>query len=391
MKIDPKSYLLQEKGSLGKVALIIGVLGLLLSIIGYFSDSKQFFFSYLTSFAFWVSLGLGGLFFTMLHHISGARWSTVLIRISQAAMSILPLMGIFFIPIFFGISELYDWSNPKIVAESTVLQGKAGYLNISFFTIRTIIYFAIWAILAFLINKYSRMQDEGENTTKQLRIISAPGMFLFAFTISFAAFDWLMSLDPHWFSTMFGAYFFGGSFVIILAFLIIMANYLKSNGTLNNEIGYAHFSDLGKLFFGFIVFWAYLGGAQYFFIWYANIPEETVWFLDRWKNSWKTVSLLLIFGHFLIPFASLIFFNTKRNRKILMFFAFWMFFFHYVDMYWLIIPTLHHESAHISWMDLTTFLGIGGIFVALFWNRFTSKAIIPINDPYLSASLNLHE
>lgn len=391
MKIDPKSYLLQEKGSLGKAALIVGILGLLLSVVGYLGDSKQFFFSYLTSFAFWVSLGLGGLFFTMLHHISGARWSTVLIRISQAAMSVLPLMGIFFIPIFFGISELYDWSNPKIVAESTVLQGKAGYLNISFFTIRTIIYFAIWAILAFLINKYSRMQDEGENTTKQLRIISAPGMFLFAFTISFAAFDWLMSLDPHWFSTMFGAYFFGGSFVIILAFLIIMANYLKSNGTLNNEIGHAHFSDLGKLFFGFIVFWAYLGGAQYFFIWYANIPEETVWFLDRWKNSWKTVSLLLIFGHFLIPFASLIFFNTKRNRKILMFFAFWMFFFHYVDMYWLIIPTLHHESAHISWMDLTTFLGIGGIFVALFWNRFTSKAIIPINDPYLSASLNLHE
>lgn len=391
MKVDPKSYLIKEKGSLGKVALVIGTLGLLLSIIGYFSDSKQFYFSYLTSFAFWVSLGLGGLFFTMLHHVSGAKWSTVLLRISQAAMSVLPIMVIFFIPVFFGIKELYSWSNPDIVADSAVLQGKSGFLNISFFTIRTIIYFAVWGVLAFLINKYSQRQDAGENTTKELRIISAPGMFLFAITISFAAFDWLMSLDPHWFSTIFGVYYFGGSFVIIIAFLIIMTNYLKSNGALNNEIGQAHFSDLGKLFFGFIVFWAYLGGAQYFFIWYANIPEETVWFLDRWKNSWKTVSLLLIFGHFLIPFVSLIFFNTKRNRKILVFFAFWMFFFHYVDMYWLIAPAFHHESAHISWLDLTTFLGIGGVFIALFWNRFTSKAIIPINDPYLNASLSLHE
>jgi len=391
MKVDPKSYFLQQKGSLGKIALIVGVIGLLLSVIGYFTDSKQFYFSYLTSFAFWISLGLGGLFFTMLHHISGAKWSTVLIRISQAAMSVLPIMIIFFIPIFFGIKELYDWSHPNIVAESTVLQGKSGYLNISFFTIRAIIYFAIWGILAFLINKYSQQQDEGKVTAKQLRIVSAPGMFLFAMTISFAGFDWLMSLDPHWFSTMFGAYFFGGSFVIILAFMIIMANYLKYNGTLSKEIGHAHFSDLGKLFFGFIVFWAYLGGAQYFFIWYANIPEETVWFLDRWKSSWKTVSLLLIFGHFLLPFVSLIFFNTKRNRKIIVFFAFWMFLFHYVDMYWLIAPTFHHESAQFSWMDLTTFVGIGGIFIALFWSSFTSKAIVPVNDPYLSASLNLHE
>ena len=391
MKVDPKSYLVKDKGSLGKIALVIGIIGLLLSIFGYFSDSKQFYFSYLTSFAFWVSLGLGGLFFTMLHHISGARWSTVILRISQAAMSVLPIMIIFIIPLFFGIKELYDWSHPEIVAHSSVLQGKSGYLNISFFTIRALIYFIIWGVLSFFINKYSRFQDEGKTSTKQLRIVSAPGMFLFAFTISFAAFDWLMSLDPHWFSTMFGAYYFGGSFVIILAFLIIMANYLKSNGTLNTEIGHAHFSDLGKLFFGFIVFWAYLGGAQYFFIWYANIPEETVWFLDRWKNSWATVSKLLIFGHFLLPFITLIFFNTKRNRKILVFFAFWIFFFHYVDMYWLVAPTLHHEFAHISWMDLTTFIGIGGVFIALFWRNFTSKAIIPINDPYLSDSLNLHE
>lgn len=391
MKIDSKTYLVKEKGSIGKIALIIGVIGLILSALGYFSDSKQFYFSYLTSFAFWASLGLGGLFFTMLHHISGAKWSTVILRISQAVMSVLPMMIILFIPIMFGIKELYEWSNPEVLADNTILQSKTGYLNVSDFIIRTVFYFTIWGLLSFLINKYSRLQDEGKNTTKQLKIVSAPGMFLFALTISFAAFDWLMSLDPMWYSTIFGGYYFGGSFVIILAFLILISNYLKSNGTLENEIGSAHFSDLGKLFFGFIVFWAYLGGAQYFFIWYANIPEETVWFLHRWVGSWKTISLLLILGHFLIPFISLIFFNTKRNRKILVFFAIWIFVFHYVDLYWLIGPAMHHESAQLSWSDLTTFIGIGGVFIALFWRSFTSKSIVPVNDPNLNASINLHK
>jgi len=391
MKIDPKTYVFKETGSIGKIALAVGVVGLALSLIGYFGNTTQFYFSYLTSFAFWVSLGLGGLFFTMLHHISGARWSTVLLRISQAAMSILPLMIIFFIPILLGVKDLYEWSHLDIVAESQLLQGKSDYLNVPAFTIRGGLYFTIWAVLAFFINRYSRLQDSGINATKKLRIVSAPGMFLFAMTISFAAFDWLMSLNPYWFSTIFGGYYFGGSFVIILAFLIIISNYLKANGVLQKEIGSAHFSDLGKLFFGFIVFWAYLGGAQYFFIWYANIPEETIWFLARWKNSWKTVSLILIFGHFLIPFISLIFYNTKRNRKVLVFFAIWIFIFHYVDMYWLISPTLHTETARLSWLDLTAFLGIGGIFTTLFWKNFTSKSIIPINDPNLVASINLHE
>jgi hypothetical protein len=238
---------------------------------------------------------------------------------------------------------------------------------------------------------YSNKQDSGEDTTKQLRIVSAPGMFVFALSISFAAFDWLMSLDPMWYSTIFGGYYFSGSFVIILAFIIITANYLKKSGVLENEIGKAHFADLGKLFFGFLVFWAYIGGAQYFFIWYANIPEETVWFLHRWEGSWKTVSLLLIFGHFLIPFVSLVFYNTKRSRKILLFFAIWIFIFHFIDMYWLVGPTLHHGSAKLSWIDIDTFIGLGGIFIYLFWNRFTAKAIIPINDPNLSASINSHD
>ena len=391
MRIDTKSYLFEEKGKIGRIALAIGVIGLVLSFIGFLRNSEQFYFSYLTAFVFWVTVGLGGLFFTMLHHISGAKWSTVLIRISQAAMSVLPMMIIFFIPIYFGIEALFSWSDPEVVAASPILQGKAGYLDANFFTIRTVLYFVVWGVLAFFINKYSQQQDNGIDTTKKLKIVSAPGMFLFALTISFASFDWLMSLDPHWFSTIFGAYIFGGSFVIILAFLIIVAYYLNKNNVLGNEINSAHYSDLGKLFFGFIVFWAYLGGAQYFFIWYANIPEETVWFLDRWKDSWKTVSLLLMFGHFLVPFVSLIFFNTKRNRKILIFFALWMFVFHYIDLYWLIAPALHHESAHFSWIDITTMVGLGGVFVALFWNSFTAKAIIPVNDPNLSASISLHE
>lgn len=391
MKVDSKTYLVNEKGSIGRIALIIGIIGLALSVVGYFIDSKQFFFSYLTSFAFWASVGLGGLFFTMLHHVSGAKWSTSILRISQAAMSVLPIMFILFIPIILGIKELYEWSSAEAISHNSVLAGKTGYLNISGFVIRSIIYFAAWGILSYLLNMYSSKQDSGEDTTKQLRIVSAPGMFVFALSISFAAFDWLMSLDPMWYSTIFGGYYFSGSFVIILAFLIITANYFKKSGVLENEIGQSQFADLGKLFFGFLVFWAYIGGAQYFFIWYANIPEETVWFLHRWEGSWKTVSLLLIFGHFLIPFVSLVFFNTKRSRKILLFFAIWIFIFHYIDMYWLVGPVLHHGSANLSWLDLAAFFGIGGIFIYLFWNRFTAKAIVPVNDPNLSVSNNSHD
>lgn len=390
MKIDSKTYLVKEKGSIGKIALLIGIAGLAISFISYFNNSKQFYFSYLTAFAFWTSLGLGGLFFTMLHHISGAKWSTIILRIPQAAMSVLPLMAIFFIPIIFGIKELYEWSSTEVLAGNAVLSGKTGYLNSTSFITRTFLYFIVWGALSWLINKFTKSQDEGNNTTKQLRIVSAPGMVVFALSISFAAFDWLMSLDPMWFSTIFGGYFFSGSFVIILAFLIIVTNHLKQSSILGNEINDKHFADLGKLFFGFIVFWAYIGGAQYFFIWYANIPEETIWFLHRWEGSWKTVSLLLIFGHFLIPFVSLVFYNTKRSRIMLLFFAIWIFVFHYVDMFWLVGPALHHGNAHFSWMDLTTFIGLGGIFIALFLNRFSAKAIIPVNDPNLKASLDSH-
>jgi len=391
MKIDSKTYLVNDKGSIGKISFLVGAIALALSVLGYFSNNKQFFFSYLTSFAFWASLGLGGLFFTMLHHISGAKWSTAILRIPQAAMSVLPILFLLFIPIIFGIKELYEWSSAEALAHNSILQGKAAYLNSTSFIVRTVIFFGAWTILTFLVNKYSRLQDEGVNTTKQLRIVSAPGMFVFALTISFASFDWLMSLDPMWYSTIFGTYYFSGSFVIVLAFMILIASFIKNNDALKDKIGSAHFSDLGKLFFGFIVFWAYIGGAQYFFIWYANIPEETVWFLHRWVGSWKTVSLLLIFGHFLIPFISLIFYNTKRNQKLLIFFAIWIFIFHYIDMYWLTGPVNHHGAAHFSWMDITTFIGIGGLFVGLFWNNFTSKAVIPINDPNLEASINLHE
>ena len=390
MNINPKTYRLEEKGSFGKIALIVGIVGLILSLLGLTRNADQFYFSYLTSFTFWMSLGLGGLFFTMLHYVSGAKWSTPIVRISQATMSVLPLMVIFFVPILIGIQNLYDWSQLDIVAENKILQDKTSYLNVPAFTIRGGLYFAVWAILAFFINKYSRQQDSGIDTLKKLRIVSAPGLFLFALTLSFAAFDWIMSLDPMWYSTIFGGYYFGGAFVIILAFLILISNYLKATGAIKHEIGTAQFSDLGKLFFGFIVFWAYLGGAQYFFIWYANIPEETVWFLHRWVGSWKTVSYLLIFGHFLIPFISLIFFSTKRNRSVLIFFALWIFVFHYIDMYWLIAPNLHHEGAHFSWMDLTTFVGIGGIFLALFWRSFSAKAIVPLNDPNLSTAIESH-
>ncbi|MCK5076101.1 MAG: hypothetical protein KAR38_06975, partial [Calditrichia bacterium] len=377
MKFEKELYQLSGVQKIWKNLIIMGGLVLILSALGLFFNSKQFFYSYLVAWVFWVSLGLGALFFVMLNHLTGAVWGIVLRRLTESVMMVLPYMFILAIPIFIGMHELYNWSNAGIVAADPLLQKKAVYLNVPFFVIRTCIYFLVWFLIAKRLYKASISQDQnpGFDKIQKMRRTSGPGMVLFALTTSFAAFDWLMSLDPHWYSTIFGVYVFSGGLLGSLALFTLIGMYFKKKDVLAKTITIEHYHDLAKLILSFTIFWAYMAFSQYFLIWYANIPEETVWFLDRWKNSWKTVSILLIFGHFLLPFVSLIFFNTKRNRKIVVFFAFWMFFFHYVDMYWLIIPTLHHESAQVSWMDLTTFFGIGGIFIALFWKSFTAKAI----------------
>ena len=372
-----------------KIALIVGVIGLIASAVGYFVDSPQFFYSYLTAFAFWVTIALGGLFFVMLHHLTGATWSLVVLRQAETIMSILPILAIFFIPVLFGMHDLYHWTHADIVAGDHLLEHKSPYLNTPFFIIRAVGYFTVWIVLSLLLYRTSLKQDSGHTLSlgDKMKKISAPGMIFFALSVTYSAFDWFMSQDPHWYSTMFGVYIFAGGLVSAPAFLAYISLSLRKQGILSDVITEEHYHDLGKLTFAFMVFWAYIAFSQYFIIWYANIPEETIWFANRYQGGWKYVTLLIVFGYFVVPFLLLMGRGAKRKLGFLKGMVGWLLFMHWVDLYWIIMPVLHKENAMISWIDVSATLGIGGIFMWFFWRRFFSKAMVPVNDPKLESSM----
>jgi len=355
MKYDAEKYQLSHRGNFGTIALVIGVIGVLGSIGGWFTDPDRLFYSYLTAFTFWVSLALAGLFFTMLHYLTSARWSVVLRRISESMMIQLPWMILLFVPIIFGMHELYHWSHVEAVAADHLLQAKSVYLNVGFFTGRTVLYFGIWSACAILLWRRSLAQDRDPNSDHMpgLRRVAVIGMLLFAFTVTFASFDWLMSLQPHWYSTIFGVYFFGGCFLAGLSLMVVTSWLLRRQGVLRTSITPEHYHDLGKLMFAFVIFWAYIGFSQYFLIWYGNIPEETFWFLSRWEGIWLLVM-------------------------------------HWVDLYWLVYPSFQPQSAGVGWIEIAPMLGLGGLFMWRFWSSFSSAPLVPTGDPWVSDSLNHH-
>jgi|YNPMSStandDraft_2_1061718.scaffolds.fasta_scaffold07862_3 hypothetical protein len=393
--MSAENFKLTSESKFGTVALGVGVAGVVASVAGLFIDHKTFFFAYLVAFMFWMAIALGGLFFTMVHHLVGAEWSIVLRRIPETLASAIPMMAILFIPIVLGMHNLYEWSHAEVVASDPILQHKSAWLNPTAFTIRAYIYFGLWTLIAWTLYKASLEQDGGKDVTEKMRGVSAPSMIVFALSITAAAFDWLMSLDPHWFSTIFGVYFFAGSWWTTLAFVVLFSMYLRSKSKLGEVMTIEHYHDLGKLMFGFTVFWTYIAFSQFMLIWYGNIPEETIWYKHRWEHGWEYVSLFLVIGHFILPFLVLIFRASKRNFTVMKIAASWFLLMEFVDLYWLIMPTFNivnpdaHHGLHFSWQHLATFLGVGGVFLWFVWNRLTSASIVPVGDPRIEASIHL--
>ncbi len=389
--MDNKQKYYTDSGFISNPALITGLIALVITAAGFFIDRQQFFFSYLVAFTFWATITLGGLFFLLIHNTTHAKWSTVLRRIIEMIMMTVPLMAIMVIPVLFGIHDLYHWSHEDAVAADALLQKKAAYLNTPFFIIRTVFYFAVWILLSQNLYKISKQQDASfdPEQTEKLRRRSAPGIILFALTITFASFDWMMSLDPNWYSTIFGLYIFAGSFLAAIAIVVLISLSLRKRGLLTDVITVEHYHDLGKFLFSFTIFWGYMAFSQYFLIWYANIPEETIWYLHRWEGNWKLITMLLVFGHFLIPFLALMPRAAKRNLNFMRIMSIWILFMHFFDLYWIIMPTLHKHGFHFSWMDLTALIGIGGIFVWYFWWSYLKGALVPVNDTKLEESIKL--
>lgn len=374
-----------------KIAGAVGVVGILASVGLAFSGDEakhQFFFSWLTAFMFCLTIGLGSLFFIIIHHLTRATWSASTRRIAENVAINLPLMALMFIPVAIGLHDLYHWSHAEVVAKDPILQWKAGYLNAPFFFVRAVIYFAIWGGLAWFFRTNSVKQDASgdENLNYKMRKLAPVGILTFALSASFAAFDWTMSLDPHWFSTMFGVYTFAGSVISWFAFGILAIAWLQKNGALKNTITTGNRHDFGKMMFGFTVFWAYVTFSQYYLIWYANIPEETAWFALRSQGGWEKIGVLILLGHFIVPFWVLLSRHVKRFPLGLNLAAVWMLLMHFVDLYFVIMPTLHHHP-HFHVLDITTLLGVGGVFVAAFAFRFKKDAAVAHKDPQLLASM----
>lgn len=372
------------------IALAVGIVALAAAAFLGMDDLDQFFHSYLTAFLFGVTIALGALIFVLIQFATRAGWSVTVRRQAEHLAGTLPLFFVLFLPLLAGLHELYPWLHADHVAEDPLLQGKTPYLNEPFFLIRTFVYLTAWALLGWWFRRQSLAQDEegGIRITRRLQTVSAPAILVFAVTITFASFDWIMSLDPHWYSTIFGVYVFAGGFVSSIAFLILLILFFQRSGLMRSVVTEEHHHDLGKLLFAFTVFWAYIAFSQFMLIWYANIPEETLWYAHRWHHGWEYLSVLLAVGHFVLPFFLLLPRFVKRNRTLMTGVVLWMLLMHYVDLYWLVMPGFQSEGLRPHLMDLLTLVGVMGLFLATYWWMAAGRNLIPTRDPRLSESLS---
>ena len=347
---------------------------------------------YLAAFGVAFAITAGSLFWVTLQHLVNARWSIVVRRVGEVFAANAPLLGVLALPIIVPVLQgeplIYIWADKAKVASDHLLAHKAGYLNPTFFLIRMVVYFGYWTLLSRFFLNSSRRQDEtgGPEIAPSLNRISGPAMILFALTLTFCAVDLLMSVDPRWFSTMFGVYFFASCVLSVHVTLILSLMWIQSKGRLAKSVTTEHYHDLGKMLFAFTIFWAYVAFSQFMLIWYANLPEETAWFKMRFAGGWGNVSWTLLFGHFVIPFFGLLSRHIKRNRKALAFWCFWVLAMIYIDMFWLVLPAIDIEP-NVRAMDLLALLGLLSALVAGAARQAGKKNLIPTKDPRLEHSL----
>ncbi len=375
--------------SLRTRALLIGILGAIACAIGFFVDHDQFYRSYLWAYVFYVGVSVGSLAWLMLQYLTGGAWGVVIRRPAEAAARTLPLVALMFIPVAIGIPNLYLWSHPDIVKADAVLQHKATYLNIPFFLGRAVLYLGVWNLIAFLLNRWSLQEDQsGDHRLRgKMSTVSAPGLIFWGFAVTFMAVDWVLSINPHWFSTMFGLLFMAGQGLSSLAFLITVLVMLSYRRPLSDVLTPRHLHDVGKLLLALVMVWAYFSFSQFLIIWAGNLPDEITWYMARLGGGWQFVALALVFGHFALPFALLLSRDLKRNFKLLASIAVFILIMRMIDVYWQVEPDFSHAVFHLSWLDFAAPIGIGGIWLAYFLLQLERRPLIPLNDPHLVEAL----
>lgn len=366
-----------------RLALIVGLLFTLVLVVGFVLDRSQFFHSYVFAFSFWAGISIGSLVLLMLQHLTGGGWGLVIRRVLEAATRTLPLVLILFVPIVLGAHRIYRWTDAHEVAEHPVLTEKSKYLNLPFFTVRAAIYFAIWLALAYFLNRWSLLQDRtaDKKYTKNMRVLSGPGMVLFVFTVSFASIDWFMSLSWEWSSTIYGFIFVAAWGLSALAFTIAVMAALAKHEPMNNIVAQLHFHDLGKLLLALVMLWSYFAFSQFLIIWSGNLPEEISWYLPRIHGTWGAIALAVIVLHFAFPFLFLLSRSFKRHAGKLVIVAVLILVMRLIDLFWMIEPSFTGKEFQFSWMDLVAPIAMGGLWLGVFARALTKRALIPINDP----------
>jgi len=366
-------------------AMMVGVGALVLSAIGAFLYPSQFFHSYLFAYVFWIGITLGCLAISLLHHLTGGRWGAVIRRLLESGARTLPIMAILFLPIVAGMTHLYHWTDLKAVEADEILKQKTAYLNIPFFLVRTVIYFLAWMLIVYLLSKWSKQEDEKSDNKLEgkFQLIGGVGLLLYGLTMSFASVDWMMSLEPHWFSTLYGLLIITGQVLGALAFVIAVAAIIFSYKPLSEVMTPLQFHDLGKLLLAFVMVWAYLAFSQFLIIWSGNLPEEIPWYIHRLDKGWQAIALILILFHFALPFLILLSKSTKRNPRTLQMIALWILLMRLVDIFWLIGPESHPDGFSVHVLDFLLPLGLGGVWLAYYFRKLKDLPVIPVNDPNL--------
>jgi hypothetical protein len=372
-------------------ALAAGGLGLLVSLAAWVLWPDRLLPSYLVAYVFWVGLALGCLGLTMLHHLVGGSWGMVVRRpMESGGMTLLPL-ALLFLPLALGLPRLYPWARPEEVAHDLALQHKSLYLSVGFYLLRTVGYFMIWFVFAFLLDRLSAQQDRRSDhgPSRWLQSLSGPGLALLFLTGTFAAIDWLMSLEPNWSSTIYGALVVVGEALATLAMMITVVVVLSADRPMAEAATPERLNDLGNLMLAFTMLWAYMTFMQYLIIWSGNLPEEIPWYLRRTRGGWQLVALALSLFHFFLPFFYLLFRESKRQSRLIVRVALLVLVMHWVDLIWLVIPASSDPaSPRIPWVELplslVAMVGIGGVCTAFFIQHLKGRALVPLNDPNLS-------
>jgi hypothetical protein len=364
-----------------RLALLGGVL-VAVCLVGGFADKADFFRSYLVAFLFWIGVTLGCLALLMVQHLTGGNWALVIRRILEAGSRTLPLMAVAALPLLAGMRTLYSWSRPG--QTDPAILAKHLYLNSEFFIARMILYFSIWFMLAYLLNKWSMIEDtQGGDVPLWGRMegLSGIGLVLYGFTVTFASVDWVMSLEPRWYSTIYGMLFMVGQALAAFAFAITVLIWLSDREPLADFVRPSHFQDLGSFLLAFVMLWTYLEFSQYLIIWGGNLSEEIPWYIRRMQGIWGRVGLLLVLLNFVLPFFLLLFRHVKRRKRSLLFVAGLVLVMRLVDMYWMVLPAFGGGDARLTWMNLVLPIGIGGIWLAYFTRQLQRMPILPVHDP----------